>query len=125
MGYQSDRGERGNKRTQGHDDWNKKGSPHDVSGYSGGNSVERKERPPLQWKTEKFFRKGGGRLVLVLQKASLENGGSRLSFRIGKESTAQPDKPFPFMDPRDLREARELMDDLQIYLDQEVKPNGN
>jgi len=125
MGYQSDRGERGNKRTQGHDAWNRKGSPHDVSGNLGSSSPERKAKPPLQWTTEKTFRRGGGRLVLVLQKAMLENGSARLSFRIGKESTEQPDKPFPFMDPRDLREARELMDDLQIYLDQEVKPNGN
>lgn len=71
-------------------------------------------RGPLQWKTEQMFK--NGRIVLVLQSAELDRGGKRWSFRVGKESQDNPDKPFPFMDPRDIMAVREVMAEMEAHL---------
>jgi hypothetical protein len=71
-------------------------------------------RTPLQWRTEQTFQ--SGRIVLVLQVAEMDTGGQRRSFRIGKESREQPDKPFPFMDPRDANDVLTVMRELDAYL---------
>lgn len=80
---------------------------------NGGNR-EQSPRPPLQWKTEKSFE--SGRIQLVLQSAELDRGGKRWSFRIGKASQEQPDKPFPFMDPRDSVAVRDVLAEMEAYL---------
>lgn len=71
-------------------------------------------RAPLVWQTDKSFQ--SGRIVLVLQSATLDNGSKRYSFRIGKASSGQPDKPFPFMDPRDVGCVREVLDAMDAHL---------
>ena len=88
---------------------------------NGSNGGEMMPRAPLQWKTEKSFE--SGRIRLVLQSAELERGGKRWSFRIGKASQEQPDKPFPFMDPRDTNEVRTVMIEMEAYL-AEVRSSG-
>jgi len=77
-------------------------------------SDTRPARTPLVWRTEKTWQVG--RIVLVLQCADLDTGIKRRSFRIGKESQEQPDKPFPFVDPRDSGAVRELLTKMEEYL---------
>jgi hypothetical protein len=97
MGYRGDNG----RQHRGHRD-------------GGGEREQREPRAPLQWRTEQTFQHG--RIVLVLQAANLDNGGVRRSFRIGKESQDQPDKPFPFMDPRDIVSVREVLAQMENHL---------
>jgi len=89
--------------------------PNDNRGNrrEGGNGG-RPDRAPLEWRTEQTFQ--CERIVLVLQRADLEEGGQRRSFRLGKESRDNPDKPFPFMDPRDAAQVRVVLAEMEGYL---------
>lgn len=100
MGYQER--ERGRRR------------PQNEEGEQEYNPPARRSRPPLEWKTEKVFQQD--RVVLVLQRGQGEDGYSRRSFRLGRESRDNPDKPFPFLDPRDVGQVRELLNSLDAYL---------
>lgn len=80
----------------------------------GNGNEDQAPRGPLQWKTERTFQKG--RIVLVLQSAELDRGGKRWSFRVGKESQDNPDKPFPFMDPRDMGAVQEVLAEMEAHL---------
>lgn len=90
-------------------DRNRRGGNRQEGGNGG-----RPERAPLEWRTEQTFQ--CERIVLVLQKADLAEGGQRRSFRLGKESRDNPDKPFPFMDPRDIAQVRVVLSELEDYL---------
>lgn len=109
MGY--DRGREKQRRRGGGEEF---GGGYQEQAEPWGGSRERTPRAPLVWQAEKSFTRN--RLSLVLQSANLDNGGVRRSFRIGKTSQEQPDKPFPFIDSRDIGDVMELLQDLEAYL---------
>lgn len=80
-----------------------------------GDRGNRRDRPPLKWETAERFQEGN--VVGIVQYAELENGGRRYSYRIGKESRNDPDKPFPFMDPRDIRSHREVLSQIETWVE--------
>lgn len=81
-------------------------------GQGNGNNRERK---PLEWKTAERFQ--NGKVVGIVQYAIQDNGNRRYSYRIGKESNNDPDKPFPFMDPRDIRSHRDVLAEIETWVE--------
>jgi len=75
----------------------------------------RKDRPPLKWQTAERFQEGN--VVGIVQYAELDSGGRRYSYRIGKESRNDPDKPFPFMDPRDIQAHRDVLSQIETWVE--------
>lgn len=81
----------------------------------GGAGDEYQERKPLVWEQETVLNRG--KVVCIVQGANLDNGGRRLSFRIGKASQDNPDRPFPHMDIRDIQHVKEIMAELEQWAD--------
>lgn len=75
----------------------------------------KRERKPLEWQTAERFTEG--HVVGIVQYAILDNGNRRYSYRIGKESRNDPDKPFPFMDPRDIRSHRDVLSQIETWIE--------
>jgi len=78
-------------------------------------SKQSSERKPLVWERETVLVRG--KVVCIVQSAPLDRGGRRYSFRIGKESAANPDRPFPHMDVRDIQNVKEIIAELESWVD--------
>jgi hypothetical protein len=72
-------------------------------------------RKRLQWEPETILTRG--QVVCIVQSAALDRGGRRFSFRIGKESRDNPDRPFPHMDVRDIQNVKEIIAELELWVD--------
>jgi len=72
-------------------------------------------RKSLVWEPETILTQG--QVVCSVQSAALDRGGRRFSFRIGKESRDNPDRPFPHMDVRDIQNLKEVIAQLELWVD--------
>lgn len=86
--------------------------------------MNKQERKPLQWRDGERFQEG--QVVGIVQFAILDNGQRRYSYRIGKESRKDPNRPFPFMDPRDISACREILNAIEVWVDcDRAEQHGN
>jgi len=85
-----------------------------------------RDRKPLEWHTAERFEQGN--VVGIVQYAVQDNGNRRYSFRVGKESRNDPDKPFPFMDPRDIHSLKQVLSEIETWVEcdrEEMRGNDN
>lgn len=82
-------------------------------GGDGGGGGEYQGRRPLVWERETVLIRG--KVVCIVGSAALDSGGRRFSFRIGKESADNPDRPFPHMDIRDIQNVKDILVELETW----------
>jgi len=78
-------------------------------------SRENSDRPALVW--EEIDRFVSGQVTGVVQSTVLANGNRRYSYRIGRTSRTSPDKPFPFLGPRDIHSQRQVLSEIEICIE--------
>jgi hypothetical protein len=110
MSYQ----ERGNGRAFRRERGGGRNGGESEGGDGGGGGAYR-ERKPLVWEQETVISRG--KVVCIVQSAALDNGGRRFSFRVGKASQDNPDRPFPHMDIRDIQNVKEIIAELEMWVD--------
>lgn len=75
-------------------------------------------RPPLNWQEDEKIQYGD--VIGTLNSAILPGGKRIFSWCIGKESK-RDDRVLKFLDPRDLKDAHAVLDDIQDWIDDERK----
>jgi len=101
---------RGNQRGGGFG--NERGD--DRYGGGGGGRGGNRDRPPLEWETEKVVEDGNCQIEIT--SAKMENGNKRHSLRFGKVNP-KSGKTSGFFDPRDISALRSCLNEVEAWLD--------